>query len=320
MSIHVKSRRIRLFACLGCLALALQSSAQIASDCEMETRSPCQSSAASGFSESPQGLIDGRNTSFHIHLTPSNDAPVTLFRNGLALLRGVDYQVTGQVLTISPSHAPVSGDVLRIVYTPRPGTRAKAEGIAQSTTPTPVTINGANEMSNAAAWVALRSEEAQMKGSSRAFLRPSTEAYPTASLETPLGPESLRMLSEQLRGTRTAPTSKPRRTSRKGISLQGVDGLGDGLGLHADLLDDVDEPAKTVSKRDADPLSFDPPLDRRLSTEQDLSGSSSAALRLLQQRLDLETGAQRETEASGLTLDQPKKAKSRRIRPTQPEN
>ena len=65
-------------------------------------------------SETPQGVIDGRNSTFRIRLVPSNDSEITVFRNGLKLIRGVDYQVTGQLVTTSPTSTPAPGDVLEL--------------------------------------------------------------------------------------------------------------------------------------------------------------------------------------------------------------
>src|SRR5690242_3748051 len=64
------------------------------------------SAEAAAISETPQGAIDGRNTSYRLEHMPIADTPVLVFRNGISLVENEDFLVAGQVLKLSPLQVP----------------------------------------------------------------------------------------------------------------------------------------------------------------------------------------------------------------------
>ena len=75
-------------------------------------------SAGPGFvdGETPVGLINGSNTVFTVANAPSPAASLALYRNGLMQKAGVDYTVSGNVITFAAGSAPQPGDVLAANY------------------------------------------------------------------------------------------------------------------------------------------------------------------------------------------------------------
>jgi hypothetical protein len=66
--------------------------------------------------ESPAGAVDGSNTSFTLAGSPSPGASLQLYRNGLLQQQGTDYNLSGNVLTVSAGSIPVTGDTLQCWY------------------------------------------------------------------------------------------------------------------------------------------------------------------------------------------------------------
>lgn len=271
-------------------------------------------------SETPQGVIDGRNSTFRIRLVPSNDSEITVFRNGLKLIRGVDYQVTGQLVTTSPTSTPAPGDVLRIVYSPNLGKRATAESAMQISTPGITTIRGASEFSKSAARAALMTEEAQVQSLGQAASRPISSRTYLGLTESERAPESLKMLSQQVRRELVTPSDKRRNKVNKNVNLQGPDGLGD-FGTNLRIRNEGDSTTATRGGELAEPLSSDIASQRHDTAEQDLSGSSSAAIRLLKKRLDVQRGdADHQSIGSDISPNRSRRAKSEKYRMIDSEN
>ena len=83
---------------------------------------PCGTGSGGGLtpnfvdSEVPQGLVNGVNTVFALSFAPSPAASVQLIRNGLQLVAGVDYLVTGNTVTFFITSVPLTGDQLTASY------------------------------------------------------------------------------------------------------------------------------------------------------------------------------------------------------------
>jgi hypothetical protein len=66
--------------------------------------------------EVPTGTVNGVNTVFTLISTPSPAGSLELFVNGLLQRQGVDYQISGNVVTFFLASVPVSGDLLVASY------------------------------------------------------------------------------------------------------------------------------------------------------------------------------------------------------------
>jgi hypothetical protein len=81
------------------------------------TAGPCGSEASAFFDgEIPGGLVDGSNTTFTLANPPSGSS-LSLFRNGMYMLAGQDYTLTGSSLEFTPGFPPPQpGDTLVASY------------------------------------------------------------------------------------------------------------------------------------------------------------------------------------------------------------
>jgi hypothetical protein len=64
--------------------------------------------------ETPSGTINGSNTAFTLAQTPQENEAVQLFLDGLYLIEGTDYTLSGTSITMTT--APVLGQVLKAQY------------------------------------------------------------------------------------------------------------------------------------------------------------------------------------------------------------
>ena len=67
-------------------------------------------------SETPSGAIDGTNMTFTTAFAPAPGSSLALYRNGLLMKQGVDYNLAGATITFGSSIAPGSGDILTASY------------------------------------------------------------------------------------------------------------------------------------------------------------------------------------------------------------
>ena len=80
---------------------------------------PCSGTGLSpSFSdaETPQGTVDGSNTTFTLAFSPAPAASLDLRLNGLSLLSGVDYLLANNLVTFFLSSTPQPGDSLTAYY------------------------------------------------------------------------------------------------------------------------------------------------------------------------------------------------------------
>jgi hypothetical protein len=66
--------------------------------------------------ETPSGAINGVNTTFTLSQTPSPSTSLAVYRNGLRLSSGVDYTLSGAVITFLTGLAPQISDTLICSY------------------------------------------------------------------------------------------------------------------------------------------------------------------------------------------------------------
>ena len=104
--------------------------------------------SASGSSENfadaqtPGGSQNGTNASFTLASTPSPATSLTVYRNGLEQTLGVDYTLSGAVVTFLSASIPLSTDILQVFYR-LPGTGGAASNFVDALVPSG-TINGTN--------------------------------------------------------------------------------------------------------------------------------------------------------------------------------
>ena len=66
--------------------------------------------------EAPSGAVNGVNGSFTLSQVPSPASSVTIFRNGMRLMSGLDYTISTNALTFASGNIPQSGDVVLCSY------------------------------------------------------------------------------------------------------------------------------------------------------------------------------------------------------------
>jgi hypothetical protein len=66
--------------------------------------------------ETPAGAVNGVNAAFTLSQTPSPGSSLAVYRNGLRLKSGVDYTLSGAVVTFVPGLLPQSSDTLVCSY------------------------------------------------------------------------------------------------------------------------------------------------------------------------------------------------------------
>ena len=66
--------------------------------------------------EIPGGTINGANTTFTLANTPASASDVNLYRNGVLLINGVDFTMSGANITFMSAAAPQTGDALMAYY------------------------------------------------------------------------------------------------------------------------------------------------------------------------------------------------------------
>ncbi len=91
--------------------------------------------------EIPSGAINGSNVSFTLAYTPAPSTDLSLYRNGILQMNGLDYSVTANAITFSSNEPPQTADEL-LAYYRIPGTGAAASFV-DAETPAG-TINGTN--------------------------------------------------------------------------------------------------------------------------------------------------------------------------------
>jgi hypothetical protein len=84
------------------------------------TAGPCDLSTSTGpgfvDGEIPAGLVNGSNTVFTLSNTPSPDTSLSLYRNGVLQKPGLDYTLTGNMITFAAASIPQAADILLSSY------------------------------------------------------------------------------------------------------------------------------------------------------------------------------------------------------------
>jgi len=78
--------------------------------------SESQSQRYCAIGEIPHGPINGWNTSFMMSHVPQPNSTIEVYRNGILLEDFTDYQVSSNIITLSPSQVPQVGDTLYVSY------------------------------------------------------------------------------------------------------------------------------------------------------------------------------------------------------------
>jgi hypothetical protein len=66
--------------------------------------------------ETPTGVVNGVNAVFATSQTPSPSVSLAVYRNGLRMSPGVDYSLSGTVITFMSGLVPQSSDTLTCSY------------------------------------------------------------------------------------------------------------------------------------------------------------------------------------------------------------
>jgi hypothetical protein len=66
--------------------------------------------------ESPSGAVDGSNASYTLGKTPTPVVSLQLYRNGILMRQGVDYDVSGSTVVFRSGAVPQAGDLLQASY------------------------------------------------------------------------------------------------------------------------------------------------------------------------------------------------------------
>jgi hypothetical protein len=145
--------------------------------------------------EIPNGPVDGTNTIFQTRSLPDPRYPLEVFRNGLPLVKGSDFQNSGNVLVFSAGQTPQRDDRLQVEYVPQRGSTSSTNGHPNPSAPTQL-----DSLCQIAAVQALRSEAATLSA----------------------------RLNRQYQEKPNQPLSSSDRRAEN-FNMEGVDGLGDGL-------------------------------------------------------------------------------------------
>ncbi len=195
---------------------------------------PCTSSLSATLRkifEIPPGLTDGKNRTFHLTYTPAPGTPVHLFRNGLEMASGVDFTLSGSVITITGRVVEHSGDVFQADYSfvaESPARSALASSEVQ-------TSGQASEVLSRYLQRSLDRELSEVPVQRRIDTPQSKPAFnvssgPSEIAEQLRQPRSLVMLSAALERGRDVKAANQRISGRRSQSsvADGIDGLGDG--------------------------------------------------------------------------------------------
>lgn len=139
-------------------AAAIDSSGNIVSisgnnsDCVHVDGSSGSCSASSGTapspafvdSETPSGSANGTNLIFMLSQAPTPAASLILYRNGITLRQGIDFNLSGSSVTFIPAAVPQSNDVLTAFYRVA-GSTATIINFADGETPAG-SVNGVNSV------------------------------------------------------------------------------------------------------------------------------------------------------------------------------
>lgn len=107
------------------------------------TGSGTSTSAVFADAETPSGVIDGSNAVFALSSAPSPAASLDLYRNGLGMLRNVDFTLSAATITFQPGSVPQPGDILQAFY--RTAGTSSPASFADAETPAGA-VNGVNTL------------------------------------------------------------------------------------------------------------------------------------------------------------------------------
>jgi hypothetical protein len=186
----------------------------IATLCAASDRATCPGGQFC-LTETLSGVVDGKNGQFSLSRVPAPDTPVQVYRNGIPLELGEDFDVSGSTVTFANGKKPIPGDLLEASY--KPGSRqlqrtrstSRDFGIAES-----------DEIPSALARQALSAELSHLMEH-----EPNGEPTPASAASQAIETDHSSSVDE-------APANQKEskgisRNDRRDITVQGVDGLGD---------------------------------------------------------------------------------------------
>ena len=106
------------------------------------------SSATFADAEIPSGTINGSNTVFGLADVPSPAASLEVFRNGLAMLRSLDFTLSGSTITFLAGSVPQPGDFLAVFYRTAGGAGPLTQQYAPSSVPSCTAYTLSNDGTN----------------------------------------------------------------------------------------------------------------------------------------------------------------------------
>lgn len=201
----------------------------LATYCAGSTGPVCHGEAQSCVTEAPAGSVDGKNTRFTLSRVPEPGSAVQIYRNGVHLTLGEDYEASGNTIIFETRETPLPGDFLQAIYEPAARGLQAARSAARVST-----FTGGEEISSALARKALSTElgglsepkvNREQTGGSSPLLSIDIDSLSASS-------------SHATRGVRRKGKGEPQNTE-KSTTVQGVDGLGDNS-LGSDSTDSED--------------------------------------------------------------------------------
>lgn len=115
--------------------------------------------------ETPGGVVDGSSTSFTLANPVSPPGSLLLYRNGLLLQAGVDYNLSDSTITFVPAATPQPGDILLASYQNQPSIANLAGSLTQSSQTASSSIGSAPQVLCSASGTSTNSTSATSIGS-----------------------------------------------------------------------------------------------------------------------------------------------------------
>jgi hypothetical protein len=225
--------------------------------CPASDRAGC-SGGQSCVTEVLSGVVDGKNNRFSISHTPDSNAPVQVYRNGVPLDSGDDYEVSGSTITFANREHLQPGDVLQVMYKPASRELQPTRSVSRR-----LGTAGGGEISTALARLALSSELSRLS-------ERELNAEP-ADLNSPPPTEADHLLARHSATASHKGSTQRSQNSKTYISAQGVDGLGDNA-LSAPTELDTSDPLSHDASSSAIQL-----LQRRLKTQRSSADSDDTS-------------------------------------------
>jgi hypothetical protein len=198
---------LKLFKAAAALAV-------IATLCVASDRTTCPGGQFC-LTEALSGVVDGRNDRFLLSRVPAPDTPVQVYRNGILLELGEDFEVSGSTVTFANGEKPIPGDSLEASYKP-----ASRQLQLTRSTSRDFGLAASDEIPSALARQALSAELTYL-------MQQDANAEPTPANPASHATETGNSFSADETSARQNESKGISRNDERDITVQGVDGLGD---------------------------------------------------------------------------------------------